>query len=389
MVMTANEAIQPGGDNRRVVLIKNLTTNNRFYALASPESGIRNADTVDSIPEDLLLGIAYPCLEDGLNDFAVIRTTYETLDYFPDDEEMKGELMEIVDDAREKLVRRLTELRDRIAARKAHFLGTDLAEFRSYATDIMDRGYPRRNLDSMMKLNVFASVAEAEGHSNGSEPLYRYEFRDPTDVPRLEQLPARAFVAALFGDVLDSVRDDANYASRYTFDKHVFQKFIALMFVNYATTDPIFYGTNRADYGVSADKDMEHTPLYIAVGRELRQIEAKIRAEELAEKGILPEPEARTADERAQGGGASVTVELPGMLVNEDVLLGPISSICAAAYQLCKQEDRETSEFARVILAKASHLVKELKRLNIVSPFAYDPGAPQTPPDDRSCEPPE
>src|SRR5438445_2852875 len=106
MTMPAQEP-QAAGDNRRVALIKSVATNNRFYSLVAPESGIRNADTVESIPDDLLLGIAYPCLEDGLNDFAVIRTTYETLDCYPDDLDMKKELMEIVVDARNKLVRRL------------------------------------------------------------------------------------------------------------------------------------------------------------------------------------------------------------------------------------------------------------------------------------------
>src|SRR5437764_696459 len=124
-----------GRDNRRVALIKSLATSNRFYALVTPESGFRNAETVESIPDDLLLGIAYPCLEDGLNDFAVIRTTYETLEFFPDDVEMRGELMEIVKEARDSLIRRLSELAERVSARKAHFLGTDLEEFKSYALD--------------------------------------------------------------------------------------------------------------------------------------------------------------------------------------------------------------------------------------------------------------
>src|SRR3989440_12200225 len=106
-------------DNRRVALIKSIATKNRFYALVRPESGLRHADTVDRIPEELLLGIAYPCLEDGLNDFAVIRTTYETLDFFPDDQEMRGELLEIVKEARDSLIRRLTELADRVSARRA------------------------------------------------------------------------------------------------------------------------------------------------------------------------------------------------------------------------------------------------------------------------------
>jgi len=373
------------GDGRRVILIKSLATNNRFYVLIPPESGLRNADTVPSIPEDLLLGIAYPCLEDGLNDFAVIRTTYETLEFFPDDESMRNELMDIIEEARASLVRRLTELRDRIADGRAHFLGTDLAEFKSYALDIVDRGYPRRNLDAMMKLNVFSAVAEAEGHADGSEPLYNYEFRDPNAVPRLSQLSPREFVAAIFSDVLESVQDDANYVSRYAFDRNVFQKFIAVMFVNYATTDPIFYGINKADYGVSADREMDGTPLYLAVGRELRQIEAeRVRAAGVgvaAEEGAPEVAIARPESERL--------VQLPGTLINEDVLLAPISAICASAGRLARSSDHETAEIARIVLAEASRLVQELKRLNIVSPFAHDPGSPILPAGERQAERPD
>jgi hypothetical protein len=361
-------------DNRRVALIKSAATKNRFYALVTLESGIRNADIVEKIPDELLLGIAYPCLEDGLNDFAVIRTTYETLDFFPDDVAMRDELMEIVNEARGNLSRRLSELSERISAQKAHFLGTDLEEFKSYALDIVNRGYPRRNLDSMMKLNVFGSVAEAEGHADGSEPLYRYEFRQRIDPSTFGRMPARDFVAQLFVDVLESVTDDANYQSRYTFDRNVFQKFIALMFVNYATTDPIFYGTNRADYGVSDDKDMEATPLYVAVARELRRIEVEQAREAAGGVGIGAEAGLELPAWEPPTEGQPM-LELPGTLVNEDVLLGPIASICAAAQQLCRTEDHETIEFARLILADASRLVQELKRLHIVSPVAYDPGA--------------
>jgi hypothetical protein len=385
MAMSLYENSHPINDNRRVALIKSLATNNRFYALVTPESGIRNADTVDSIPEGMLLGIAYPCLEDGLNDFAVIRTTYETLDFFPDDDDMRGELMDIVNEARGKLTRRLTELRDRVTDRTAHFLGTDLDEFKAYALDIVHRGYPRRNLDSMMKLNVFGSVAEAEGHANGSEPLFHYEFRNPSDLPCICQNSPRDFVAALFGDVLDSVLDDANYQSRYTFDRNVFQKFIALMFVNYATTDPIFYGTNRADYGVSEDKEMDRTPLYIAVGRELREVERRMVLEEGVERGLL-EAITGPAEQRPALLMEERQVQLPGTLVNEDVLLAPISSICARAQQIFKtnRDDRDTAEFALLILADASRLVKALKELGIVSPFAYDPGTADLPEERRS-----
>lgn len=376
--------MQAPNDKRRVALIKSLTTKNRFYSLIDPNSGIRNADTVEHIPEDLLLGIAYPCLEDGLNDFAVIRTTFETLDLFPEDDPIRTEMMEIVNDARANLLRRLNELRDKIHSNHAHFLGTDYNEFKGYALAMVNRGYQRRNLDSMMKLNVFSSVAEAEGYSDPTQLDYFYEFVAGRDTAQIADLPAREFIVALFNDVLDSVLNDGNYATKYLFDRNVFQKFIAVMFVNYATTDPMFYGINRSDYGVSGERDMDSTPLYVAIRRELNEIEARLRAEGkyfgtkpdepdfssaplLTGTEIIPQPRAQITLEQA-------SAMLPGELINEEVLLGPIHSLCSAASLLMRKNDPETQRFARVILADASKLIEELKRLGIISPLVNNPG---------------
>src|ERR1051325_3431565 len=154
-------------DKRQVVLLKSLRTNNRFYALVDPESGFKNADAIEEFPEDLLLGIAYPCLEDGLNDFAVIRTTFETIDVFPDDQELRTEMMHIIGDARGNLVRRLEELRDRLRSGMAYFLGTDYREFKEHILHMASRGGIRRTLDNMMKLDIFESVAKAEAGMHG------------------------------------------------------------------------------------------------------------------------------------------------------------------------------------------------------------------------------
>ena len=59
-------------------------------------------------------------------------------------------------------------------------------------------------------------------------------------------MPAREFIVTLFDDVMHGVVNDDNYKSKYIFDRYVFQKFIAVMFVNYATTDPMFYGINKS-----------------------------------------------------------------------------------------------------------------------------------------------
>jgi hypothetical protein len=386
-----------GHNTRRVALIKSLATNNRFYALVTPESGIRNAETVADIPNDLLLGIAYPCLEDGLNDFAVIRTTFETLDLFPEDDPIRDEMMEIINDARGNLMRRLTELRDRIHSKQAHFLGTDYNEFKGYALDMANRGYPRRNLDSMMKLNVFSSVAEAEGHTDASELLYYYEFANGLELAMVKEEEPREFITMLFEDVLRSVRNDANYKSKYVFDRNVFQKFIAVMFVNYATTDPMFYGIRREDYAVSANKDMDDTPLYKAIREELSEIEEGLHgaAHPFAKAPTLAVPDASPGEpdfaaavslpvgdvpEPIPVPGDRLTLEqaaalLPGEIINEENLLGPITSLCSAANLLMRKNDPETQRFARVILMDASKLMDELKRLGIVSPLANDPGS--------------
>jgi hypothetical protein len=200
---------------------------------------------------------------------------------------------------------------------------------------------------------------------------------------------------------LRNVQDDDNYRNKYLFDRHVFQKFIAVMFVNYATTDQTFYGINKRDYGVSGERDMEATPLYIAIGRELREIERRLRPERRQapphaaperQAFVIPEqpglfmPDGLDATEIGPGDAADgdhagrlsfdqASTLLPNDLVNEEVIMGTLASLCSAASKLSGKGDPETQRFARVIIAEASKLVQELKRLGIVSHFAIDPGA--------------
>jgi hypothetical protein len=168
-------------------------------------------------------------------------------------------------------VLRLTELRDRIGKRQAFFLGTDMEEFKRYSLRLCTDGTDRRTLDNMMKVNVFSSVAQAD--PGADQYVYHFALLPQNHIDKTRSFEAREFVRMLFDDVLTAVEDDANYWDKIVFDRHVFQKFIALMFVNYATTDPVFYGTNKEDYGVAAGKDMSHTPLYRAVAIALRKLE--------------------------------------------------------------------------------------------------------------------
>lgn len=351
-------------DNRQVVLLKSLATNNRFYTLVPPDSGMKNADAIESFPDDLPLGIAYPCLEDGLNDFAVIRTTFETLDLFPDDQALRDEMMDIIDDARSNLRRRLTELRDKIASGQAHFLGTDLSEFKQYVTHLATKGTIRKNLDNMMKLDVFDSVSQVESGGSGmGEPIYRYEPLPQFALELIEPLDAREFVARIFEDVLESVEDPLNYQGKYTFDKFVFQKFIAIMFVNYATTDPMFYGTNKDDYGVALDKEMQDTPLYRAVGEALRRLEREFQP---SEGGMLLETREEPVNSRR-------TIELPNYPATEQLLVGSFTFIAEGVRVLRHVQHPQAAEAAEIIGRATKELFHQLRELGIISPIALDP----------------
>lgn len=394
-------------DNRIVVLLKSKRTGNRFYALVPPDSGFHNADAIEDFPADMVLGIAYPCLEDGLNDFAVIRTTFETIDLFPDDEELRSELFAIIEDARNKIDLRLTELRDRIGSGQAHFLGTDLLEFRGYVLHLVDRGVIRRTLDNMMKLDVFDTVARAEVAESSAppEPVFRYEFLEEVWNPGVRQLQPRDFIRLLFDDVLRSAHLEENYQSRFTFDRNVFQKFIAVMFVNYATTDPSFYGTDREDYGVSSTKDMNETPLYRAVGAALRDIEAgrDFRLEgdrkpfiASAPAGTLPPvpptlgaPPAPAGEEPEDlshlfetdalddldsldrfSGSREVEIEFGAA---ERHLLPPLTRIVDACRLLGRDTDGRNQEIRSLLLAAGREMFQRLQGLNIISPLSRNP----------------
>jgi len=391
------------GDNRIVVLLKSLTTNNRFYTLVSPGGIFQNGDVIAEFPNHLPLGIAYPCLEDGLNDFAVIRTTFETLDLFPDDQELRSEMMGIINDARQSLQRRLVELRDKLESGQAHFLGTDLNEFKEALVHLSTKGNIRKTLDNMMKLDVFESVAavEAEAASEAPQPMYHLELLPHHSLDSLRGLPAREFVARVFNDVLESVADDENYLNKYRFDKNVFQKFISLMFVNYATTDPMFYGTNKADYGVSGEKEMQDTPLYRAVAVALRELELEFpqegaaagadarkqpparadagRAHPLAPPplpaaatpGILPGPAAVDAGGSAPAGPHAH--EPPSWAHAEQTLMEPFMSIAEAMQLLRRLDHPRARECGEIISLNTRRLFRQLKTLGLISPVVADP----------------
>jgi hypothetical protein len=169
-------------------------------------------------------------LEAALNEFAVIRSALETVDYFPDDDAMQDELMEIVDEARSGLTRRLAALIDMDGEFYGEGSGKNLEDFQTYLIGIMEQGIPGKHTNRMMKLNSFYENV-----------VFRYTFREGLTPDQARFLPPVIFVRRVFADLLAEAEDDDNYISATHFNSRVFQKYITVMFCVYATTDPLFY----------------------------------------------------------------------------------------------------------------------------------------------------
>lgn len=217
-------------------------------------------------------GIAFG-LEDALNDFAVIRTTFETMDVFPDDEELRSEMMALIRNAQRCLVIRLETLSRRITITR--FRSSELAEFKSTMVRMASHGIARRQLDSLMKVDVFEALSETEGGAR--DPLYRYEFCSDHPLTALAGLRPPEFAQWVVDALLIAVLNEGNYGTKRVFDERVFSKFVAVMFAVYTSTDPMNYGVSQSAQRAADSGEWPELPLHLgieeALGRLKRQSE--------------------------------------------------------------------------------------------------------------------
>lgn len=134
-----------------------------------------------------------------LNDLAVARTVFETMDCYPDDPNLRSELMSIVEDARRDLVRQLDVLLERLATQRPPF-----------ADDVL-RGLQVTLLSSSAPFGSFGLIVSRS--------------RDA-----LECMPPREFALLVLDHFKAAVQDDPNYESGATFDAEIYQGFQALLF---------------------------------------------------------------------------------------------------------------------------------------------------------------
>jgi hypothetical protein len=179
-------------------------------------------------------------LEVCRDDLGAVRTAFETMECFPDDEALRVELVSTIAEVRTSLIRRLEELRDLIRPGEVSFEVVDLEAFKKRLLALATQGVRRSLLDEAMKIDLFGSVAVRESDQVDTlpQPSYRYEFLPQHDLVLMECLTPWAFTQRVFDDLLDAAREESSYESKLLCDRNVFQKVVAVTCAFYATTDP-------------------------------------------------------------------------------------------------------------------------------------------------------
>lgn len=170
--------------------------------------------------------IPYPCLEDGLCDVAVIRTTLETQALFSGDADLGTEMRRIVDDSRSGLLRHF----DAMCAH-AEQSPIDFRPLRDALLELLRTGMDRDTFGTLMKARF----------PEGADPVYRYELPG-MPLQELEALSPRDLLRLVFRDLRSQIVAEPHYQGLPVFDRAIYQKYLALMFANYAAGDPLFAG---------------------------------------------------------------------------------------------------------------------------------------------------
>ena len=163
-------------------------------------------------------------LDVALETIARLRTTFDTLDYFPHNDPMRSELLTIAEHNRTELSSHLANVAAELSAHPERFAG-DFEEMREYAIDIAIRGFPGRSLDSMMRTSAFG------------DEMFRLDLPPGIDAATSRAMRPSDFIAALIQMLRNRVNERATIGDKSAFDRLVFQPYLALMFVIFATTD--------------------------------------------------------------------------------------------------------------------------------------------------------
>lgn len=203
----------------------------------------RREDEVNEWPPDITVGVAYPCLEDLLNVFSVVRATIITKEDLSADEESDPAIMQeldfAVDAALEKGSEKLREIASRLESLRIVLLGTNMDQFALLLRRFMQDGIPACEAERFSGRNC---IYVDQGDNTRCDPTRSVlSCRRETDFP--EGLNSRQFIAHSLRDLAVCMREEENLSSLEIYEQRVLTRYVMILVAQYHTTNPLFYAS--------------------------------------------------------------------------------------------------------------------------------------------------
>lgn len=200
--------------DRDVVRVKVDGSKQRYDIMASKRDAPRlsNIADIEALPPGIR-GIIYECFEDAHNDFAVIHSAFETISMYPDlAEELLGDIRE----QQNNIVERLGEIEEGVKSGVTYLLGVDLAMLK----EILLNPIP---IDQLGNSQFIRDLAQKNGGT------LEFIFNTAAARERASAADGAEFLVVVLKDLKESASHDKNYVFQDDFEKHVYQKYLALM----------------------------------------------------------------------------------------------------------------------------------------------------------------
>lgn len=371
MIITNLRALEyRAEEHHRVALVKSEQSGNRGYCSVDPTVH-HDGNELPALPQDRVIGIGYPCLEDGINDLSVIISTMTTLSYFdPSDKEMFDEFLPIIEEHRVHCKNRIVELRERTAELSLTMLGGDLREFKAYAVKLAKDGLQMEDARQMYNHSIL--------ESGGDRSVDVFRHLTPE---QLLSLSPRDAALMVYSHLIDSLDDPNNFKDVETFQDRIFLQYMALMNLQWRTTPKIFHGVAPEDYGMNHERSKHDTAMYREIADEIREYSAWRTA---LHHQAITSSDPFVLDDRAEyvptSRPSAQSADSP-RIQNERKIMPTISTIVGNANLLMYQDP----EFGVTVELHMKNILRQLQAYGVLSNVVQMPNFFST--DERDANP--
>jgi len=230
--------------------VKDTSTENRYYIYHNGKD-LRHMEE-DKIPKDMVVGVAYPVMEDMITQdisvaYGALTTPREGLDL-----KIVIELERMIDGVRESINERGRDIVNRIRNNTTIFFGLDTDVMKYFIMKLAEIGmigYIDQDIKEKVKerfgTEQFKEIESRHKIIREPRKLYKYEFNSLESFEEVKKKDGLQFLAVLFQDFLDTNKTIGAYSNIQTLERKISNKWKAILRAYREATTSVFLGSGE------------------------------------------------------------------------------------------------------------------------------------------------